>query len=297
VLFCYIHIYYHLKTSNDLEIYTVEQPSKDKLEEICNLRQPMMFSYENTNIQENCSFSSIRDKYIAFDLKIRKTNIDDIEETLYLPLPIKECDELFKNDKSGKYFTEKNKDFLDETGVVKQFRHNDMFLRPPLVSNCKYDIWSGSINTCTPLRYFLNFRNYLYVTDGEISIKLIPPKSSRYLYVIKDYDNFEFRSPINPWDVQKKYLAEFRKVNVLEITLKKGDMLFIPAYWWYSLRYDKLSSISVFHYRTYMNTIAILPEIFLSLLQQQNTKCETTSKMSFMDKANASVTHFLSKIK
>ena len=30
VLFLYIHIFYHLKTSNDLEVYEIEQPSKDK---------------------------------------------------------------------------------------------------------------------------------------------------------------------------------------------------------------------------------------------------------------------------
>ena len=33
-LFLYLHIYYQLKTSNDLEIYEIENPSKEKLEEI-----------------------------------------------------------------------------------------------------------------------------------------------------------------------------------------------------------------------------------------------------------------------
>jgi hypothetical protein len=28
ILFIYLHIQYHLKTSNDLEIYEIEQPSK-----------------------------------------------------------------------------------------------------------------------------------------------------------------------------------------------------------------------------------------------------------------------------
>ena len=35
VLFLYLHIYYQLKTSNDLEVFTIQNPSKDKLEEIC----------------------------------------------------------------------------------------------------------------------------------------------------------------------------------------------------------------------------------------------------------------------
>ena len=45
VLFIYLHIQFHLKTSEDLEMYEVEQPSKDKLEEICDLRQPVLFDF------------------------------------------------------------------------------------------------------------------------------------------------------------------------------------------------------------------------------------------------------------
>ena len=32
VLFLYLHVFFHLKTSDDLEMYEIEQPSKDKLE-------------------------------------------------------------------------------------------------------------------------------------------------------------------------------------------------------------------------------------------------------------------------
>ena len=44
ILFLYLHINYHLKCSNDLEVYTIERPSKDKLEEICDLRQPVILN-------------------------------------------------------------------------------------------------------------------------------------------------------------------------------------------------------------------------------------------------------------
>ena len=43
VLFLYLHIQFHLKTSNDLELYEIDYPSKEKLEEICDLRQPLIF--------------------------------------------------------------------------------------------------------------------------------------------------------------------------------------------------------------------------------------------------------------
>ena len=48
----------------------------------------------------------------------------------------------------------------------------------------------------------MNYRNYIYVTEGKISIQLIPPSAGKYLRGEKDYDNFEFRSPMNPWEIQ-----------------------------------------------------------------------------------------------
>ena len=53
VLFIYSHVHFHLKTSNDLEVYEIEQPSKDKLEEICDLRQPVIFDYPNDRLLES----------------------------------------------------------------------------------------------------------------------------------------------------------------------------------------------------------------------------------------------------
>ena len=49
ILFLYLHIQFHLKTSDELEIYEVDQASKDKMEEICDLRQPVLFDIENAN--------------------------------------------------------------------------------------------------------------------------------------------------------------------------------------------------------------------------------------------------------
>jgi hypothetical protein len=47
VLFIYLHIHFHLKTGEELEMYEIEQPSKEKLEEICDIRQPVLFDFDN----------------------------------------------------------------------------------------------------------------------------------------------------------------------------------------------------------------------------------------------------------
>lgn len=273
VLFIYLHVYYHIKTSDDLEVYEIEQPSKDKLEEICDLRQPVIFDYPNERLLQSCKRNVIQDTYGAFDIKIRNVGKDiDDEEELYIPLTYTSALSAVKEDKDGKYVLENNNDFLEETGMIKTFRYNDAFIRPYMVSNCIYDLTTASSNTKTPFRYDVNYRNYYLVTEGSAKIKLAPPKSGRYLYPQNDYENFEFRSPVNPWDVQQQYKPDFDKIKCLEVNLKEGQMIYIPAYWWNSIEYSSDTTICTFKYRTYMNVVAIMPKLVMRLLQSQNVK-------------------------
>ena len=206
---------------------------------------------------------------------------------MYMPLPIHSAIKLFDEDKNSNYFSENNTDFLQETGVIKNLQYNDEFLRPYMVSNCDYDILMGSNGCFTPFRYEINYRNFFLLTQGTAQIKLSPPQSTRYLYPNYDYENFEFRSPINPWSPQPKYIADFDKIKCLEITLLPGKTLFIPAFWWYSIKFGKNTSISCFRYRTYMNNIAISPYIGMYALQNQNIK-RNVAKTASINELNKS---------
>ena len=50
VLLVYLHIFYHLKVSNDLEIYEHDITNKNNLEEVLNLRQPVVMNYNRQSI-------------------------------------------------------------------------------------------------------------------------------------------------------------------------------------------------------------------------------------------------------
>ena len=278
VLFLYLHIWYHIKTSNDLEVYNIDKPSKNKLEEICNIRQPVIFNYDNEELQDKFNINNLDKNYGIFDVKIRNLNNNGNNTELYLPFTLKEAINVFNKDNDNKYFIENNSDFLEETALIKTLKYNDEFLRPPLLFNGKYDIISGSVNTTTPLRYNLNYRNYFYVSDGEVDIKLIPPKFSKYLYTVKDYVNFEFSSPINSWNIQDEFRKDFNKVKVLDIKLKPGEIIYIPSYWWYSIKFNKIGCICNFKYKTLMNIISIIPELAMKFLQQQNIKLDNFTK-------------------
>ena len=54
------------------------------------------------------------------------------------------------------------------------------------------------------------------------------------------------------WDIQDNYKANFEKIKVLDINLKPGQIVYIPAYWWYTVRFTKFSSVCKFSYRTFI---------------------------------------------
>jgi hypothetical protein len=264
-------------------MYEIDQASKDKLEEICDIRQPTLFDFDNQKIVDTTSKAYISENYNAFEVKIRNVNENDANAELYVPLPLHAAVKLFDEDKCSAYLSENNSEFLNDTGVVKNFKYNDAFLRPYMVSNCNYDVMMGSSGTCTPFKYEINYRNFFLLTQGSAQIKLAPPKSIKYLYPQYDYENFEFKSAVNCWNPQPNYSADFDKIKCLEFTLLPGKTLYIPAYWWYSIQFGPGTSISTMFYRTYMNNLAISPYIGMHALQIQNVKRDVVKKVSISE--------------
>jgi len=108
VLFIYLHILFHLKTGEDLEMYEIDQPSKDKLEEICDLRQPVLFDFDCQKIIDTSNRNYIANNYHAFEVKIRNVKDTDNNSELYMPLPIHSALKLFDEDNTSSYFSENN---------------------------------------------------------------------------------------------------------------------------------------------------------------------------------------------
>lgn len=257
LLFCYIHILFHLKKNNDLEIYHLQNPTKEKLDKMISLKAPFLLTLE-----ENIFPSFITKEYSTYDIKIR--NREEKGEIKYLPLSLQKSLKIFKQDKKGIYFSEKNQEFLKEISFNYKISSSDLFLRPPLLCNSEYDFLIGSNKSYTPLRYEISYCNFILVNEGEIKIKIGIPKNCSQLHIEKDYENLDFYSDINIWENEDK------KLSFLEISLKEKECFFIPPYWWYSIQFSKKANLFLLKYYTFMNNITILPEIALSQLQKWN---------------------------
>lgn len=277
-LFFYIHIIYHHKTSNDLEIYDIKSIHSVNLDDLLDLRQPLSIQDEKFKPLDDIDIDELTNYFGAFDLKLWESDtpfyMSKNEPNVVL---IKDIIPLFQ--KNNNLISMQNNDFIKDSSLYQKISNVLSMLKPKICSNTNLDICIMSKYSFTPLQYKISHRHYILVTQGELKVKLIPPKYSKYLHMENDYLNFIFESPIHPWDIQEEYTHEFNKIMSLDITLHKNDIIYIPSYWWYSLQSN--SNISVFvdvEYGTYMNYLANLYHYGIHYLQKQNIKYDFLPK-------------------
>ena len=139
VLFLYFHITYQHKTSNDLEIYEIEDTvSKKRFEDILNMRQPVLFTFTNDYIY-NISNTLLESKYSTNDIFIR--NCDD-GDSFYVPEKYANFVKLCDSD--VKYISEYNSDILIDLSIMKFINQCDGTLRPYMLMNTTYDLITGT---------------------------------------------------------------------------------------------------------------------------------------------------------
>ena len=263
IIFIYINTYFHIKRSNYLEIYEIENTSKEKFEELCDLKQPILLNnYETQTID----IKDLINSYGNFDVLIRKNN-----DEICLPLKLEDSINLFKLDNSTNYISENNREFLIETSINKSLFVCDIFLRPYYISNITPDFIIGSKNSYTKLRCKFDCRNYFYINSGLVEINMTLPSNARYLHIVENIENLLSESQIDIYNVEDKYLNDFNKIKLLKIILKPCQLLQIPAGWYYNIKFLE-NDVIIYNFscRTYMNSFSLMPSYIKKFIQEKN---------------------------
>lgn len=290
VLFLYIHITAQWKKSDDLEIYETDYQSPNQIQEICSVKQPVLFKLDSVCPKFFDKFQlSKMTNYDNHDVHIKDlhdyastTSVDSVK------LPLRSAINLTTSDTNARYFSESNTEYLEETGFDALCHSLDDYLKPAFTIQRKYDIGFGSSLACTPLRYHMDHQMFLIVTQGKLRIKMAPPKFSKYLEPIRDYENYEFRSRINPWTRERQdrqHLQDLQhnqenleKCRFLDFEVYPGYALFIPSYWWYSICISENTTWSTIQYNTIANVLAHVNHLGMHYLQVSNVFVKPAKK-------------------
>jgi hypothetical protein len=162
-------------------------------------------------------------------------------------------------------------------------------MKPDYTVHTKFDIVAGSKNAMLPLRYHTHYRQFVCVLSGKIHVKMTPWKSAKYLYPIKDYENYDFRSPVHAWKPQSEYESEFNKIKFIEFDVHAGYVLYIPSYWWYSIKFSNESDnlVSTLTYDSVMNCITNAPNYALFYMQHANIQKRVTKTLDVSQHTDA----------
>ena len=258
VLFVYIHLTAQFKKSEDLEIYEMDYKTSQQLNEICELRQPVLFELK---VQCPELFERVE---VTGDVNIKDKN--DFETGDFITMPYSNAETLTKTDPKSRFYSENNTDRIYNKAA-------DEVLKPTFSMFSKQDVMFGSKGARTATKFHTNSRKFICVNTGKIQVKMSPWKNRKYLQPVYDYENYEFRSPIDVWDPQPKYLNEYEKVKFLEFDVDNGYVLYIPPYWFYSIKYfDEYTQLVEYNYNTIINGVANVPNYCMYYLQQNNIK-------------------------
>ena len=258
ILIVYLHIRFHLKVNNDLDVFSVNEHRKERITEICNLKQPFTFNYHNPKMIELLNFNSLLKQQGKQNINVKKTKDEDM-----LSIKLENALELFEKDASNNYISCNNNSFLNNTNLVKYFEMDDC-LRPVLISNKNYDIIIAKLGSYRQMKYSLYNRNFLYVTQGSCKVKLFSPNNISNMELKSNYRSLEYVVDLNPF---KDNTDGFSQTGV---ELKQGNILFIPPYWLYSIYFEENTVVSSFQYGTYVSNASILPVNIKNFFQKQN---------------------------
>lgn len=223
--FLYIHIIYHYKKVNDIDIYDMGYVDKKKLEEVCVLRQPVTFLLEEALLEKYFNLESLSNGFPNMSLEV----FDNASTTtISAPLPIKKVDKLFKQNKE--YISYNNIAFVKDSLTENKLQLLDKYLSPPLTVYSNYDVWLGTNDKKLPIKRETYYREYLYITSGYVECLLNTPNGEKNQTIV----------------------------------LNKSEVLYIPPFWSYELTFKKNAFICVFRYDTIFSIVSRLPAIILN---------------------------------
>ena len=111
VLFIYIHIQFQLSHSSERETYDLDIPVTIPIEEIFELKQPVIMHLYEQGVLSLLSKNILCEDLPKFDMSV----YDNTRELTHAHIlsSTKATKDLFYNDKESKYYTERNHGFIN----------------------------------------------------------------------------------------------------------------------------------------------------------------------------------------
>ena len=280
VLLIYLHFRTHLKKIHTNKTFYIDSASKIQFENACNSLQPFIYNYSINPEEENYNFKYLQTEFENYDIKVYNTNTNtntntnsnsndtskyQIKSFKNIELNDKLIDTQVtdlssNNDLIDSFISYNNEEFLKDSELHNAIKTNDTYLRPKYCNWSNYDIIFGK-NDVTPLFSSKCNRNYFHCTENEVECAIVSFKYEELFNTISDkYQNIS-HIPIFDNNVINSH-AQWKKIKPIFVTLKLGDCLYLPPFWYCSFKFKEnaKSTIIKYNYSTLMNNLVFIKD-------------------------------------
>ena len=271
IIIIVIHIRHNKITNDNYTILQLDNAPKNIIEDTFNKKLPTVI----TNVgSEWTEFMSLTPEYIkkscsSYPIKIhttikeqQKTKIVNTTMGSYIEWLLSSNKE---NSKRLNQYISNNNKFLIDYGLDKKLDNYINSYYPPLSLIKNYLFSMGPKGSKVGLQYENNFRNIIYQVYGTIKIILFNPSYTKYLYKSNRYDSTATLSKVNFWKPDLEKYPLFKKAQFIEVILRQGQMLYIPAYWWYAVENVTTAITISIKFENVFSSIQKIPRIIKSL--------------------------------
>lgn len=260
ILFSYIHVQQQYKSGEDLEIYEYDVTTVKALQDMLQLKQPVLFRLLDLDLGKNndpLEFLEIKDR--------RDYHPGAHKHVESIQLSLASARRLMDTDTKGLFYSNRNRPNIS---WKTWFRKMDTFLKPAFTLYTETDLIYGSKSARTTTSFHRESHTFLYVpletNKGSIRVKMTSPKSHVFLNPVIDYTFFENWSAVDLFEPHDK-------LQCIDFYVKPGYVLFIPPFWFYSIEFqEKQNEVCMVKYTTGANFVANIKHIGLFYMQQQN---------------------------
>ena len=247
IFFIYIHFLHEWKICESLELFETDYTDYYEFLSVCRLKQPFVCKYylHNDDIF-NINWDLLNDIHIY-----NQNDSSDVMGSYHTLLSLMS---------KGQFYTHRNHHAIASSDIYDILNTNNEFIKPISNIQTSYDIYIGSIGVTTALKYHNCSSMFLLGVKGSQTIRMFPWTSIKQTNV--DLMNYEFISDKDVWNDPIE--------NMIEIELQKGQLLFVPPYWWYSCKHGGNSHLLSISYVSIVNSITHIPYKLQSFIQQQN---------------------------
>jgi hypothetical protein len=283
----YVHLQFQYKKKEDLEIYEMDYLSPTNLQEVTDLKQPVFFSLDGTeslfaalhpDLQEEVVVKDVGDYHRSSSLNQGKKTQTKETALIGIALSFSSAYGLMDSDPKHVFYSEQNGTFLEETDILSSFQKFSKKIGSGWSVKNTYDLLFGSPKVEMPWKFHTSSQRFLVVSPGAgVRVQMTPWKSRKYMDVVYDYEGFDFWAR----SVQEK------NMKCLDFDLKAGQVLYIPAYWFYSVTFlssdsqektSKISFLASFTFATPMNVVANADAYGYSLFLNSSSSSSSITK-------------------